>query len=210
MPERRAQPLSRRRRAVRALVAFLVVFATASSLAHGLKLFALANGARIEGTVHFAGGGEAAGVRVTVKDASGAVLAKLAPAPDGSFAYQARGPVDHLIVARSRDGHRAEWWVAATELVPGFAGDETRGAVDAESVPVAARAASPKPAPLVEPALEAAIERAVARQVRPLREELASAREVFWLRDILGGIGYLVGLAGLGLWWRARRAGALR
>jgi nickel transport protein len=62
----------------------------------------------------------------------------------------------------------------------------------------------------LDPALEAAIERAVARQVRPLREEVAAARDAARLQDILGGIGYLFGLTGLALWWRGRRVGTGR
>ncbi|MEJ2456241.1 MAG: hypothetical protein P8103_19125 [Candidatus Thiodiazotropha sp.] len=52
---------------------------------------------------------------------------------------------------------------------------------------------------------EAALERAVARQIRPLREALQGYEEQVRLRDIIGGIGYIVGLAGLGLWWGRRR-----
>jgi nickel transport protein len=50
------------------------------------------------------------------------------------------------------------------------------------------------------------IERAVARQVRPLREELMAAQDQARLHDILGGIGYILGLTGIALWWRARRS----
>jgi nickel transport protein len=58
--------------------------------------------------------------------------------------------------------------------------------------------------------MAAAIERAVARQVRPLREDALAAREAVQFRDVLGGIGYILGLAGLGLWWRCRRSQAGR
>jgi hypothetical protein len=40
--------------------------------------------------------------------------------------------------------------------------------------------------------------------VRPLREELAEARARARVQDVIGGIGYIVGVAGLGLWWAAR------
>jgi len=57
----------------------------------------------------------------------------------------------------------------------------------------------------LDPAVSAAIEQAVARQVRPLREALAQAQGRTQLRDILGGIGYILGIAGIGIWWSARR-----
>ncbi|MBK5965704.1 hypothetical protein CCR95_16830, partial [Thiocystis minor] len=57
----------------------------------------------------------------------------------------------------------------------------------------------------IDPALIAAIDQAVARQVRPLREQLIAAQDEVRLRDILGGLGYILGLTGLALWWRSRR-----
>ena len=63
---------------------------------------------------------------------------------------------------------------------------------------------------LAETGLEAKIEQAVARQVRPLREELLAAQGRAGLRDILGGIGYILGLVGLLIWWQSRRDRAPR
>jgi nickel transport protein len=54
------------------------------------------------------------------------------------------------------------------------------------------------------------IEVAVARQIRPLREELLATRDALRLTDILGGVGYIFGLAGVALWWHARRSGGRR
>jgi nickel transport protein len=60
----------------------------------------------------------------------------------------------------------------------------------------------------VQPAIgevETLVERAVARQIRPLREALEAERSRARLHDILGGLGYIAGLAGLALWWRSRK-----
>lgn len=51
----------------------------------------------------------------------------------------------------------------------------------------------------------AAIEKAVAHQVRPLREAFAQSQARAQLQDILGGIGYILGIAGLGIWWTGRQ-----
>ncbi|MFP4077364.1 MAG: hypothetical protein ACLFTD_12930, partial [Halochromatium sp.] len=53
--------------------------------------------------------------------------------------------------------------------------------------------------------IERSVEQAVARQLRPLREALAEAQARVAFRDLLGGLGYIAGLAGLGLWWTRRR-----
>jgi nickel transport protein len=195
-------------------LAAVLVLAAAAARAHGLEVFAYAEGAYIHGSAHFHGGGQGA-VRILIRDAAGNALAELAPAADGSFTYRAREPVAHLIVAESADGHRARWRVNADELRAGFP-SPTKAVTDAagsSSRPNnAGRAAAGGPVDLsssgdsaLHPATEAAIAGAVARQIGPLRQELAHFQQGVRLRDILGGIGYIVGIAGLALWWRSRR-----
>jgi nickel transport protein len=196
-----------------------LALAAMPALAHKLKVYAFADGARIEGSAYFAGGGKAGGTRIIVQDAQGRTLAELTPAADGSFAFEAKGPDDHLIVAESADGHRAEWRVSASELAGGFPARERGG----ESAPATAPETAPPPpdstpsaratagtGTVLDAALESAIERAVARQVRPLREELIAAQDALRIQDLLGGLGYIFGLAGLALWWHGRRTGDRR
>lgn len=207
------------------LIVVLVCGLTANpALAHRLQVFASANGDLIEGSAYFAGGAPASGVDVLIETAGGEVLAQLSPAADGSFSYRTTTPAEYVVVAHSGDGHRAEWAVRAVELAPAYAvaaaeqptaaagpGADVTPAHRLEPGPgqVAARLAqgvevsSNEPTD-VDPALIAALELAVARQLRPLREELAAARSRAGLRDVLGGVGYIFGLAGLVLWWRAR------
>jgi len=205
----------RRRCRAAPAAAIVLLLGALPAAAHKLNVFAAADGARIEGSAYFAGGGKATGARILITDAAGGVLAELSPAADGSFSWQARAPVEHHVVAETEDGHRAEWVIGASELAgafPGVAG-EPGAAAEAVGDAAAAGAASevtdtspPGATDGLDPALGEAIERAVARQVRPLREAMLEAREAAQLRDVLGGIGYIVGLAGLALWWRSRRA----
>ncbi len=193
----------------------LLTFALASLpvAAHKLQVFAFAEGDRIEGTAYFAGGAKATGARILIRDAEGRTLAQLTPAHDGSFSYRARTPIDHLIVAESGDGHRAEWRITAPELAGGFPTADATGSTHVTSpvnlTPTEMNSAqsteSPTPPAIgVDPALIAAIDRAVARQVRPLREQLITVQDEIRLRDILGGLGYILGLTGFALWWQSR------
>lgn len=197
-------------------------------LAHKLQLFAFADGNRVEGSAYFSGGGGARGASIRVFDAENRLVADLQPDADGSFNWVAPSPMDYLLVAETGDGHRVEWRIGADELAPGFlpvqgappaAGVGPRGPNGAYTEPesnatrtngAVGRPESPDPCAhdaVVDPALSAAIALAVARQVRPLREELAAERDRVRLQDILGGLGYIFGLAGIALWWR-RRDGA--
>ncbi|EGV16525.1 hypothetical protein [Thiocapsa marina] len=183
------------------------------ALAHKLQVFAFAEGPRIGGSAYFAGGGAASGARIEVLDADGAKLAELAPDGEGRFVYSAQAPVDHLIRAITGDGHQAEWRVSAAELAAGFGSQGTvvGDGANPDQIPVSviadpdASTAARRSAVDLDPALESAIERAVARQIRPLREQLVAAQDRVRLQDILGGIGYIIGLTGLALWWKSRR-----
>lgn len=55
-----------------------------------------------------------------------------------------------------------------------------------------------------ETPLEQMVERAVARQVQPLREAIEAAEGRVRFNDVMGGIGMIVGLAGIALWFSAR------
>lgn len=174
--------------------------------AHQLKVFAAAEGERIEGSVYFAGGGAAVGAAVSVRAPDGRLLAELVADGEGRFAFTAGQRVDHRLSAATGEGHAAEWTVSAAELPAGLPGPRDAGpaAAPAPADPSAGRDAVLWPD---DAALESMIERAVARQVRPLREELLAAQGRARVSDVLGGIGYIVGIAGLALWWRARRGG---
>lgn len=211
-------------RAAVLLAVLLCVCAMPSADAHQLRVFAAADGDLISGSAYFAGGAAARGIAVRIESAEGALLGTTLSDADGRFRWRASAPGDHAVVVRSADGHRARWLVSGAELAPAFAG---RPDLSGSGEPAGTRMqhnpdvvpeTRPRPVPaqagdVLDPAMAAAIESAVARQVRPLREELAEARARARMQDVLGGIGYIVGVAGLALWWRApgrRRNGAPR
>ncbi len=168
----------------------LLLFA-AETAAHGISLFAAAEGQELKGEVSYHGGQGAAGVKVRIQTTDGQLLAEVRTDEAGTFGYRAEAARDHLLVADTGDGHRAVLQIEAEELAAAFeTGGLVSGARDAD--------------------LAAVLEQALARQLRPLRRELAEARRQAGLRDILGGIGYLFGIAGLALWWRYRRGGSNR
>ncbi len=185
-----------RRRSV--WIFFLVVTCFSGSLlAHGLNLFVAAEGDLIRGKVSFAGGHGTDGAVIRITDEDGHLLAEISPDHDGSFSYKAVNRVDHLITADSQDGHVVKRWVMAEKLSdhllePGIEAQDHDHATDqhmkGDDEMVALR-----------------LEQIVARQIIPLREELAAYQAQVRLRDILGGLGYIIGLAGLALWFKGRQ-----
>lgn len=71
----------------------------------------------------------------------------------------------------------------------------------ADEAEVAARVES---APLTDvdaATLQTIVEGAVAQKLRPLQREIAELRDEVRLHDILGGIGYIVGIAGIAFYF---------
>jgi len=52
------------------------------------------------------------------------------------------------------------------------------------------------------------VSRAVSRQIAPLRRELHELKERERLQDILGGVGYLIGIAGIAFYFLGARRNA--
>ena len=132
-----------------------------------------------------------------VTDSAGNLIQELATDEEGFFTMEAAARVDHFFRLEMGSGHVLEMTLPADELPATLAGGEV----------VATKAAKPATANAQydDAAIQAMIEKAVAKQVKPLRKELREFQEKAGLQDILGGIGYIFGLCGIGMWWRQRK-----
>lgn len=187
------------------LAATLLLAAPAD--AHKIKLFAVVDGEAIAGSVYFTGNVGARGVPIRVYDPEGRLVAETVSDGEGRFRLSVAGAFDHRLVADAGDGHRAEFVVPQSEV------GEPRGSAQGDAVALAGGvAAEGSPTPetrdqavwQARAELERMIEQALSRQITPLREQLAALEERVLWRDVLGGIGYIVGLCGLAAWLLAR------
>jgi nickel transport protein len=159
--------------------------------AHGLKVFADRDGAAIVGHAYYAGGGASQQVPVRILTASGQIVATLTTDATGAFAWSPAEAVAYTVVVESADGHRATCAIAAA------------GGPAATSPELALPATSGGFTATAE--LEALVARAVASQVRPLREQLLLAEERRRLQDVVAGLGYVFGIMGVILFFKAAR-----
>ncbi len=82
---------------------------------------------------------------------------------------------------------------------------EANAAAEAESLERSAGSA------LNNDEVRSIVEAAVTKRIRPLVREIRRLEEQVWLHDILGGIGYIAGLAGLAFYFLGvRRKGKLK
>lgn len=182
---------------IRLLLPLLLAMAFAGpAQAHKLKVFATVEGGEVTGYAFFIGGGRAAGAAWTAKDPAGTTLASGTTDGEGSFAFPVpQPPVDATMTVDTREGHVA----AATLPASRFGG---------------AAAVSPPPVDGPAPAVEAEgearlaalVEAAVQRQVTPLMERIEQMDDRLRLADVMSGIFLILGLAGMALWAKGRRA----
>lgn len=197
----------------RAWLLWLPVLALATLLAvggpafaHKIKLFATAQGTIISGTAYVPGGGRIAGAKVTARAPDGDILTTALTDEKGAFVLEATRRVDHLLELNTGDGHRATFRIAANQLAATLPPSED---ASQSATPAAATTAKPPTAApvssLSEEALEALVARAVASQINPLRAQLEAHEERLRVHDILGGLGWIMGLAGLAFFLLGRR-----
>lgn len=186
--------------------ALLLVFLPLTpASAHKLRAFAYAEGATINGSVFFAINAPAQGAHICVIDPIGVIVAETISDAQGRFRVVAHQRVDHRIVVDAGDGHHSEYTVAAAELPMSLPAPATGSAVSAIPAGPGQSDVANALSKTSEEALEAIIERAVARQIGPIREQLVSYEDKVRWRDVLGGLGYILGITGLALWLRSGR-----
>ncbi len=187
-----------------ALVILAVVLATPcpkAALAHKVVVFATCTGKTIEGEVYFHGGTAARNVKVTLAGPEGQVLGETKTDDEGKFTFPVHFRCDHKVIADAGGGHGAEYTVRADELPeslpPPEGGDQPGGTQPERAEPTA-----PAPtlhAPTSSPGqenFEVKME-AIAHQLAALRSEFTKYRNELRLRDVLGGIGYILGIMGV-------------
>ena len=197
---------------------FMTTVLTSSAHAHKVFIFASAEGDMINGQAYFAGGGKAQNCKVEVFGPDGRKLGETSTDNQGEFSFQARFVMDHKFVVNTGEGHVASYVVSADELpeslpAPATAGDaaslEPGGSGLASTHDTPSHASSETSSSMVplspqsEKELMSMLEKVVSRQVRPLREQLSNYEEKIRMHDILGGIGYIVGLMGIVFYLRA-------
>ncbi|WKW51920.1 carboxypeptidase regulatory-like domain-containing protein [Rhodomicrobium lacus] len=189
------------------LVALMLLMFGGGAEAHKLKVFATATGGVIEGYAYFGTGGRARLSSVTVASPDGTLLGKTTTDDEGNFRYEATRRVDHVITVDGGDGHVASYTVAADELPQALAsgGDAAapKPSPERTGAPVAAAPAISRGGEGAD--LRAFIDQSIARQIRPLREQIDAYQEKISLHDVLGGLGYILGLGGLAFGFSQRR-----
>ncbi len=188
---------------LRILALLTLTLAPLPALAHKVILDVFPSGNVIEGELGFSNGDMAADALIEVFDDAGNKLGETATDADGLFTYAPTAPVAHVFRSDLSAGH-----VGIAEMSADDVADILKVAAE---MAAAAEATAPAPATgsvtvaslTMEEKL--AIAEVVRREVRPLRQEITAYKEHNNFQTILGGIGYIIGLFGVGFYIAARR-----
>ncbi|HCO55090.1 MAG TPA: cobalt ABC transporter permease [Pelagibacterium sp.] len=169
---------------------FTLVVMTGPALAHNLILEAYPFGETIAGEAFFSDGVMVGESVVEIIGPDGERIGEVLTDPHGSFSYTPTESLDLTFRLDAGAGHVAEATVAAKTL-------------DVQHPPTSGRSVV---APVrLSAGVEAEIAAVIREQLRPMRQDLARYSAHSSYPVVLGGIGYIVGLAGLGFVVMARR-----
>ncbi len=165
---------------------FFTIGMSGAAIAHGIDIFATVEGENIQGKLQYADHTPIPGVAVTAYAPDGAVIAETTTNEEGRFKFPISRHCDYKIVGDAGDGHTGTYTLAASELPDHpHSGNESHSPVATTHTGVDLDQ------------LDARIEQVIARQLSPLREQLNEHDQAIRLRDLLGGVGYVFGLAGI-------------
>ncbi|MBI4798664.1 MAG: hypothetical protein HY794_08015 [Desulfarculus sp.] len=186
------------------LLLALVTLALAPGLAqaHKVNVFAYVEEGRIKGEGYFPGGDKTQDAAVEIVDSQGRVLGSTQTSTEGLFSLDkpanATGPL--RVVLKAGQGHQGEYTLGAGEL-----GGAAAPAPAAQTPGTPAQAGASDAAKL--PAdLEERLGRLLDQRLQPLTAQVAKvgAERGVSLSDVVGGLGYILGLMGLAAYLKAR------
>lgn len=199
---------ARRAGALAAALLLMLPLAASTAQAHKVTVFAWVEGDTVYTQSKFAGGRHAKGARLEVYDAAGEKLLEGLTDDQGRFAFKPPRPEALRIVLVAGSGHRGEWRLAAEEFSTGDTPPLAPPAPEARPSPAAAE---PGPGPstatvtLTVEELQLLVESSLEKKLAPVLRRLEQQADGPALTEIIGGIGYILGLVGLGAYISSRR-----
>ena len=178
---------------------------------HRVRVFAVAQGRKVLCRGYSSGGDALKDCRITAELPDGTVVAEGRTDENGEFTFEATQRAELKIVLDAGAGHRAEYTLRAEDLpaeLPATAGEQAGPQTEPlvqEGAPSDARADTSSVA-LDERRLKGIVRSVVQEEMLGLRGDLRAAEDRGpGVTEIVGGIGYIVGITGLVMYMRIRR-----
>jgi len=173
-----------------------------AALAHKVSLFAWVENDMVYTLSKFSGGKKVINGHLLVFDPEGNKLLEGLTDNQGEFAFKVPQQTDLKLELIAGTGHKGHWQVPLEEIM---GGSENSTSTDA-GPSTAAAVATHHSDNITADHLEAAIEKVLDRKLKPVMKMLAKANQPGpSLSEILGGIGYIIGLVGIAAYFKSRQ-----
>ncbi len=187
--------------------------------AHRMTIFAWAEGKKVYGETSFSTKRKPVHVSITVQDPqSDTTFLTLLTDNQGKFSFQLTPQMleehpDLLFVVKTHDGHRAQWLLTADEYLTAAAktAEETNGRSSMPSIAKPHKIMRPESMSMGVQQQQAIyirhiVDQELEKKLGPIRKQLAQKNITsIRLRDILGGLGCIIGLAGIIAWLQSKK-----
>ena len=199
-------------------ITFLLLFFAVSflipqeySYAHKVQMFAHVEGSKVFVEGYFADGKKAKNSEVTVFDnKSGERLLGGKTDDMGKFSFNIPKKTDLRISLNASLGHKTEQVLPGSEL-PDAGGSKSKGNAEVvstvkdkeDNINKKEKVASFSQIEQVE--LQVMIEKGIEKGISPLLRGFSECKERVYYSEIIGGIGYIFGIMGIALYFKARK-----
>jgi len=192
--------------------------AAGTAYAHKVTIFAWVEGDTVFTESKFSGGKKVQNAPVEIFDMNGRKLLEGKTDKQGAFSFRYPQKTGMKVLLHAGMGHQAEWVIPVEEFQGnGFSDKENTSAVGAkpsagnglgkEQLPESAENASVSPC-LNADNIRDLIDNTMDKKLKPIIRDLSLLRNPdheATFRDIMGGIGYILGLIGIGAYFNYRK-----
>jgi nickel transport protein len=188
-----------------ALLAVLLFFGGPAQ-AHMVSVFAWVDAGKVHTESKFSGGRRVKGGKIEVFDHRDQIVHTGTTDEKGYYAFDIPAEAKELkIVLTAGMGHMNHWIVRADELgVAPDSGTPTATPSQPSATPAGDTGASPQTTGALDvQTMETVVERVLERKLAPIRSQMT--QQSWGLRDIVAGLGYILGLMGLASYIHHRR-----
>lgn len=207
-----------RKRIVLKIIPFIVLLLAASTAsAHRATVFAWVEGDTVHTESKFSGGKRAQNCTIEVFDGQGDKLLEGETNENGEFSFKPPRKTELKIVLKAGMGHLGSWTIPADEFDTGVVDSgesgnspESSGVSEQNTTPATRNPEirDPEPSVVKTAELQRMIEKALDKKLEPVIAKINRSLEPDTspsISDILGGIGYIAGLAGVGAYVNYRK-----
>lgn len=190
------------------IICLITIWFSSSALAHKVRIFAWQEGDTIFTESKFSGGKPAKNVAIfAINPATQQRLYSGNTDENGNFSFLIDGtqPETLEIVVDGGDGHRNSWTHTLESSTPNRVELEKKAPPQTGQIPVSEPSLEQEQTISIEQ-LTTVLEKVIDQKLGPIKKTLAESSDKGpSLQDILGGIGYIFGLAGIAAYMKSRK-----